>query len=96
MQKLSEDAAHIDALHIAFYTANLNGAYDPVPLENLEMFHDSCVPMAGDIVYDTQSAEGPISYRVLSRHFDLKGQRVAVMVDKIHTAGNSPFTTDEP
>ncbi len=91
MQKFPRDTSHIDALQIMFYMPNPSGPHNPAPLEGLEMFHDSCIPMTGDVVYDVQSAEAPTPYRVMSRHFDLKGLRVAVMVEKVDTIENSPF-----
>lgn len=74
------------------YIANPGGAYDPAPLEHLDMPVAS-MPAVGDLIFDGVSRREPErAYRVVQRQFHPDGYRVALIVEEVEYPAVSPFT----
>ena len=74
------------------YIANPGGAYDPAPLEHLDM-PVSAMPAVGDLIFDGPARRASDHvYRVVARHFQPDGYRVALIVEEVEHPAVSPFT----
>lgn len=80
-----------EALFVVFYVIDSGGNYDPAEMPELDMEAATTIPAVGDFVYDMPHRNKPIAYRVVSRHFDPKGRRVAVVTEEVSEVDNSPF-----
>ena len=81
----------VEPLYVVFYVPNPGGAYDPAEMRNMDMPAAGEVPMVGDFVHDEVPGELPVAYRVIARHFDPAGKRVAVIVEEAGNVENNPF-----
>lgn len=74
------------------YIDNPGGAYDPAPLESLDI-PVSCMPAVGDFIFDGPARrESAHVYRVVQRHYQPDGYRVALIVEEVEHPAVSPFT----
>ena len=71
--------------------ANPGGAYDPAPLEELDM-PVSAMPAVGDLIFDGPARrESAHVYRVVQRQYQPDGYRVALIVEEVETPAVTPF-----
>lgn len=74
------------------FIANPGGAYDPAPLEQLDM-PAYCMPAVGDFVFDTPPGRQVNKvYRVVERHFDPNRDMIVLIVEIAPQPAVSYFT----
>lgn len=83
------------AFYVVFYELPQDGG-EPFALRELDMENPASVPMAGDFVYAMPNAEPRVPYRVIARHFDPAGLRVAVILERVEYVENSPWVDAPP